>query len=114
LIVQDPHLFNLPDTMHGFEPDGILVLNTGRREADLPQRTGKTIAFAATEMAESVLGRPIPNVALVAAFMGALNVFPLEGLEQALVRRFPQAVAEKNVTLARQAYQLGGELYARA
>jgi len=26
-------------------------------------------------MAEEILGRPIPNVALVAAFMGALNIF---------------------------------------
>jgi pyruvate ferredoxin oxidoreductase gamma subunit len=63
-------------------------------------------------MAEEMLGRPIPNVALIAALMGALNLFPLEGLEKALKRRFPDAIAEKNMAMAKQSYELGGKLYA--
>jgi pyruvate ferredoxin oxidoreductase gamma subunit len=113
LIIQDPHLLNLTETMHGFDANGTLVINSGRKKAAPPHHAaGKVIAFPATEMAEEILGRPIPNVALVAAFMGALNIFPIDGLEKALERRFPKAVAEKNIALARKCYQLGGELYA--
>jgi len=113
LIIQDPHLLNLAETMHGFDANGTLVINTGRSTSTPPHHAaGKVIAFPATEMAEEILGRPIPNVALVAAFMGALNIFPIDGLEKALERRFPKAVADKNIALARKCYQLGGELYA--
>lgn len=112
LIVQDPHLLNLPETMQGFDRNGILIANTGRKKEVTSAYPGKTIAFPATAMAEEMLGRPIPNVALIAAFMGALNLFPLEGLEKALMRRFPKSIAEKNMALAKKSYELGGKLYA--
>lgn len=112
LIVQDSHLLNLPETTQGFDPNGILIVNTGRTKEVTGAYSGKTIAFPATAMAEEMLGRPIPNVALIAALMGALNLFPLEGLEKALKRRFPDAIAEKNMAMAKQSYELGGKLYA--
>lgn len=116
LIVQDPTLVHQVRLFEGIGPDAFVLLNTSRSFGDLGLdsvvtmlRPGRARSIAATELARSVLGRPLPNTALLGAFAALTEVVSLASVLAAIRDAFPGAAGELNVSLAEQAYALAVE-----
>ncbi len=104
LIVQDPGLLHLPGTTAGLAAGGGILANAGESSEAVGAVTGHpTVAINATAMAMEVLGRPMPNVPLLAAFLAVTGLLPVEALSKALAERFSGEVLEKNRELVRAA-----------
>lgn len=100
LVVQDAGLLHLPATLDGLKPGGGIVVNSQRPSADLAAECGKpVVALPASRMAAEILGRPMPNVALLSAFLTLTGLLPAEALVKALAHRFKGEVLDRNVRL---------------
>lgn len=69
-----------------------MLVNAGRRErlgpsADFPPERG--VSVPATRIAEETLGRPIPNTALLGAFLALTGLADLDALDTALAEHPP-------------------------
>lgn len=97
LIVQDAGLLELPGVTEGLRPGGGIVVNDTRPPEELERLTGRpTLGLPAARLALEILGRPMPNVALLAAFLTITGLLPVTALEKALGHRFKGEVLEKN------------------
>jgi len=101
LIIQDPTLLGVSGVLAGLAPGGGIVVNAGRKESlpfDAP--AGARVAFLpATRLALEALGRPLPNVAMLAAFLALTQFIPLDALGAAIDRRFTEKIAAGNRAL---------------
>jgi pyruvate ferredoxin oxidoreductase gamma subunit len=113
LIVQDPTLLYQVDLFNGLREAGIVLINSTRPIDDLglgglnerlPQV--RLVALPATEIAVRHVGRPVPNVPLLAAFAAVTGLIGIESVIAAIRDKFPQRIAEMNVAAARDAYAL--------
>ena len=111
LIVQDATLFNAIDVFSGLKPDGYVLINSskgvdeleiGEAVDDLPD--GHVVTVPATELALKHLRRPTPNTVLLGAFAAMGDMLGLDGVEQAILEKFPGKVGEMNVAAAKAAY----------
>ena len=102
LIVQDESLMNEPGLLDGLTPGGGILVNSNATSEVLGDRHGRDmVALPATRLAVELLGRPIPNVALLAAFLSLTELLPLTALEKALAERFSGEVLKRNLALVR-------------
>ncbi len=100
LIVQDQALLQVPGVLQGLSERGRILVNSSRSSESLQQQLGtEVLAIPAAQIAERFLGRPLPNTALVAAFLTLTGVCSLEALNKALAARFAGKVLEKNLAL---------------
>lgn len=96
LIIQDQALLvHVPDIATGLKPHGAILVNSRRQ---LPWAvSGQSIyTLPATQLALKYLGRPVPNTALLAAFIQLTQLLPLSALEGALTHRFEGKLLEAN------------------
>jgi pyruvate ferredoxin oxidoreductase gamma subunit len=106
LIIQDSSLLHIPSVLEGLKPKGAILVNSPLSSEELTKQYGRPMeALPGTQMAVDMLGRPMPNVALLAAFLSLSSILPHEALEKALAHRFKGEVLEKNIKLAEQAWQ---------
>jgi len=113
LIIQDSTLLHQVDVFAGLKKDGYVLLNTNRGFVDLglgdfvsgrpPERL---CAIGATDISLKHLGRPIPNVPLIAGFAALSGRLRLESVHKAIRERFSGKVAEGNIGAATEAYNL--------
>lgn len=104
LIVQDDALLNVPGVLDGLhEQGGVLVNSTRSTEALSAQLDREVVALPAGTLAREILGRPVPNTALLSAFVTMTGFMPLDALVQAVTRRFKGDIAERNTRLIREA-----------
>ncbi len=113
LIVQDCSLLHQVDLFTGLKPRGFVLLNTSRTLeelglAELAQgaRSYRFAMLPASELAMKHVGRPVPNAALLGGFAAVTGELGLESVVQAILEKFPKAIADKNVAAARAAYAL--------
>jgi pyruvate ferredoxin oxidoreductase gamma subunit len=107
LIVQDEALLHVPGVADGLLPEGGILVNSTQDSAALAERLGKpVIALPALQLAKKILGKPVPNTALLAAFLTLTGMLPVDALEKAVNRRFKGEIAEKNTQLIREAAQM--------
>lgn len=111
LIVQDPTLLYQVDLFAGLAPEGFLLINTGRtlETLGIDSLLGRhaeenIVTVPATEIARRVIGRPLPNAALLGAFAALTGAIRMESLEAAIRLKFSAAVAEANINAAREAH----------
>ncbi len=115
LVVQDPTLLHVLAVLEGATPVTYLLVNTSRSFADIGLEgyvdwlaPGRAATLPATEMAREVLGRPMPNTALLGAFAALTGVVTLDAVTTAIRKRFdgvlPPAVVEANVEVATRAF----------
>jgi pyruvate ferredoxin oxidoreductase gamma subunit len=111
LIIQDPTLLHQVDVFSGLKPDGYILLNTNRSFAEMglgdftrgrPQQRLRTLP--ATEISLRHLGRPIPNVPLLAGFAALSGLIRLESVHKAIAEKFSGKVAQGNIAAATDAY----------
>jgi pyruvate ferredoxin oxidoreductase gamma subunit len=111
LIVQDPTLLHQVDVFGGLVPEGLVLLNTGRRPEELGLRD---LAFRlhtvpASELARRHLGRPLPGPALLGAFAALTGIVSIDSVVGAIRERFHGATGEGNAAAARAAHDLVAE-----
>jgi pyruvate ferredoxin oxidoreductase gamma subunit len=112
VLVQDPTLLHQVDLFAGLGPEGFLLVNTSKtlEELGLAELAGtldvrRVATVPATELARELLGRPLPNAALLGGFAALTRQVGLEAVIDAIRERFAGAVGEGNAKAAEAAYQ---------
>lgn len=104
LIVQDQALLFVPGVLAGLNPQGAVLVNAKTDSQALRAQLGcEVVALAATELAQEVLHKPLPNTALIAAFFALTELVPLAALRAVLPRRFGGEVLARNLVLVDKA-----------
>jgi pyruvate ferredoxin oxidoreductase gamma subunit len=104
VIIQDPSLLHVAGIAQNVGPGGGVLINSSRKIEGLVHAAGVMVAsLPATAMALRVLGQPIPNTALLAAFLSLSLLFPLAALERVLMQRFEGEALQRNLRLMREA-----------
>lgn len=107
LIVQDEALLHVAGVLNGLLPGGGILVNSNRTSEELSTMVGQpVVALPASNLANEVLGRPVPNTALLAAFLSLSDLLPQESLAKALGERFKGKVLDLNVSLIQKAAQM--------
>lgn len=101
LIVQDATLLHEPDLAAGLLPGGGILVNTTLDAGEIRRRHGlEVVALPASALAERHLGRRLPNVALLGAFLALTRLLPTSALSEAIAARFATKNPEQNIALA--------------
>lgn len=100
VIVQDETLLASSGPLEGMLPEGAAVINSARDARAIAASLGCAVyALPATQLSQEMLGRPMPNTALLAALLALTRLLPLGGLKNALAQRFKGDVLERNLAL---------------
>ena len=106
LIIQDQALLQVPGVTDGLRPGGKILVNSNRSSAELSEELGRSVvSLPATSLANQILGRPVPNTALLSAFLTLTEILPREALVRSLGQRFKGPVLERNTQLIEAAAQ---------
>lgn len=115
VVLQDPTLLRNGDVLDGLTDDGVVVVNSSRTATELAAaglllRPGqRLVTVPATELSRELLGRPLPNTALLGAVAAVTDVVSLEAVSGAIRQRFAsrsEDVVAANVRLAEAAHAL--------
>ena len=101
VIVQDATLLGALPILDGLRPEGFVLVNSTK---DITLDAGNVFVVPATEIALELVGRPVPNAALLGGFAAVSGVVSLEAVSAAIRDRFAGAVAEANVAAAERAF----------
>ncbi|HEU5036620.1 MAG TPA: 2-oxoacid:acceptor oxidoreductase family protein [Nocardioides sp.] len=105
VVIQDPTLLPVVPVLQGVTPATYVLVNTSRTPAELGlDEVRRVTTVPATELARQVLGRPLPNTALLGALAGLTGVVSLDALVDAIRQRFTGTVADANVEIAVRAH----------
>ena len=111
LMVLDPTLVHQVRLFEGVAPDTYLLVNTTRTFTDLGLddlvdrlQPARAMTVPASDIAREVLGRPLPNTALVGAFAALTGVVTRAAVTAAVEQTFTGSLAELNVLAAVRAY----------
>lgn len=109
LLVLDPTLPETTPITTGLKEGGVIVYNTPKpaKEAAcvFDVKLSKFGVLDATGIAESVIGRPIPNTTMLGAFARVTGVLKLESICNAMEKRFDTRIAEMNKEAASAGYE---------
>jgi len=83
---------------------GFADLGLGDFVKDRPARRTRTLP--ATELGLKHLGRPIPNVPLLAGFAALSGLIRLESVHKAISEKFSGKIAQGNIAAATEAYNM--------
>jgi pyruvate ferredoxin oxidoreductase gamma subunit len=104
VIVQDDALIHVPGVLDGILPGGGILINSTRSADQFEVPAGvELVTLPASAMAKEVLGRPVPNTALLAGFLALTGLFPVDALVKVLGHKFKGEVLAKNEELIREA-----------
>jgi len=107
LIIQDEALMNIPGITEGLRAGGGILLNTPRDRDSYAGTLDSSLAtLPATQLAQQYLGRPVPNTALLSAFLKLTDLLPQPSLIESLEERFQGPVLEKNIALIEAAAEI--------
>ena len=116
LIIQDPTLLHQVDLFNGLPKTGFILLNSTRSFDELGLagfvggfRPDRLCTLPATVIALKHVGRPVPNVPLLAAFAAITGQIRHDSVVKAIREKFPSAIAEKNVSAAAEAFELASK-----
>ena len=112
LIIQDPTLLHQVKVFSGLQEDGFVLINTSRGldELGLDEfaegfKPGRLVTLAASEIAKSRLGRPMPNTSLLGGFAAMTGLVSLESVARAIRQKFSGEIADSNVLASEDAYE---------
>jgi pyruvate ferredoxin oxidoreductase gamma subunit len=108
LIIQDTTLLHQVDLFSGLDPaKGYLLINTASELTELgigelvdAFPAGHVAAVDASGIAYKLLGRPVPNIALLGAFCALTSRLQLGSVQEAVKQKFPGAIGDKNAAAA--------------
>lgn len=106
LIIQDRALLNDPGVLDGLRPGGGILINTSLDATTLSEHLGHAVVtLPATQLAMAQLGKPVPNTALLSAFLNLTQMLPMTSLTKALGQKFKGDILERNLSLIETASQ---------
>ena len=77
-----------------------MLINSSRAPGELGlANDGSVVTIPASQLAKEHLGRPVPNTALLSAFLSLTGLFPGEALTKVLGAKFKGVVLENNIRL---------------
>jgi pyruvate ferredoxin oxidoreductase gamma subunit/2-oxoisovalerate ferredoxin oxidoreductase gamma subunit len=104
LFILDPKMVEASDVVRGLKTDGVVVANSNRESEEvvslLKVKLSRVGVVDATAIGLEVLGRPIPNTALLGAFARTTGLISLESIKKAIRKRFKGADVDLNVRAA--------------
>lgn len=104
LIIQDATLLHEAGLTAGLQDGGGILINSTLSSDEISDKYGQEmLSIPATQMAVEEVGRPVPNVALLSAFLELTEMLPHKALTKALSERFKGHVLDNNLRLAKQA-----------
>ncbi len=106
LIIQDPSLIGAVNIFRGVKKNTFVVINTEKQSREirgLPKNL-KIQTVPATQIALTILGKPIINTILLGAFAGACGLINPLSLRKAITERFKGEIAQKNLRAMNTAY----------
>ncbi|MFK5968679.1 MAG: 2-oxoacid:acceptor oxidoreductase family protein [Candidatus Marithrix sp.] len=107
LIIQDQALLHVSGVTDGLLPNGKILVNSPQSSDELSQQLGKeVISIQASMLAKKILGRPVPNTTLLAAFFALTGMLSQQSLRKVLQHKFKDVVLEKNLLLIQKAVEL--------
>lgn len=111
VIVLDETLSETVDVTMGLKPEGVMVVNSAKGEAELLKLPGfsgvkRLAAIDATTLALEVLGSPIVNTAMLGAAVAAAELLPYDAVNRAIADLMPPPLVEKNQRVAKKAYDI--------
>lgn len=113
ILIQDPTLLHQVDVFAGLKQAGYVLLNTNRGFDALglsdfisSRPVERLRTLAATEISLKHIGRPIPNVPLIAGFAALSGLIRLESVIKAIGEKFSGKMADGNIAAATEAYNL--------
>jgi pyruvate ferredoxin oxidoreductase gamma subunit len=113
VIIQDPTLLRQIDVFSGLKPNGFVLINTkstfeelglGEMASDWP--ADRLCTLPAIDLALKHVGRPVPNVPLLAGFAALSGKIKLSSVVNAINAKFSGKVAAGNVAAASEAYEI--------
>jgi len=106
IVVQDATLLDIIDVAKGLKKDGKAIINTEKKPEELNINTDAEVyTVNATKIALDILGVPIVNTLMLGAFAAITKEVSLEALQQAIEKRFPPKLAEKNARAVEVMYK---------
>jgi pyruvate ferredoxin oxidoreductase gamma subunit len=99
LVIQDPALLHVPGVTTGLRAGGAILADGSPEPGFDDSLDCPIVRIQATRLAVEHLGRPVPNTALMAAFLTLTGLMPVESLIRALGQRFKGDVLERNQRL---------------
>jgi pyruvate ferredoxin oxidoreductase gamma subunit len=113
LIIQDPTLLCQIDVFAGLKKDGFILINTKSTFEELGLSdyvrdwpADRLCTLAATDLGLKHVGRPMPNVPLLAGFAALSGLLKLESVCNAINVKFSGKVAQGNIAGATEAFDL--------
>ena len=111
VVIIDPTLVHQVDVFSGLSPDGYVLINTARQLRDLGLdtlcerfRAERVQTVPATELARELVGRPLPNAAVLGGFAALSRQVSLGSVADAIRERFSGRLATGNVAAAERAF----------
>lgn len=107
VAVLDPTLMKTVPFTEGIKENGIIIINSKDNPTEIRKTLntdkGKVWTVPATEIAIKILGMPITNTAMLGATAQATGIVNLESIEKVVKERFKASIAEKNMTVIKEA-----------
>jgi pyruvate ferredoxin oxidoreductase gamma subunit len=111
VIVIDPTLLHQVDVFGGLRSDGYVLVNTARSLGELGLqeligrlRPERARTVPATQFARELLGRPLPNAAILGGFAALSGAVSLGSVTAAVSARFSGKVGEGNAAAAERSF----------
>jgi pyruvate ferredoxin oxidoreductase gamma subunit/2-oxoisovalerate ferredoxin oxidoreductase gamma subunit len=108
LLILDPGMPETMDVTGGLKEGGVILFNTTHHPEEAVKlfkvKLSKLGVIDATGIAERVLGRPIPNTAMLGALSKTTGLLRLESVNKAIEKRFSGKLAEVNIQAAKAGY----------
>jgi pyruvate ferredoxin oxidoreductase gamma subunit len=112
LIIQDPTLLHQVDVFAGLKKNGFILINTKATFEELglddfvrDWPADRLCTLAATDLGIKHVGRPVPNVPLLAGFAALSSLIELGSVVMAINTKFSGKVALGNVAAATEAFE---------
>jgi pyruvate ferredoxin oxidoreductase gamma subunit len=111
VIIQDVTLIHQVDLFSGLSSDGYVLINTTSSFSELDfgdffDRFDPTrlMTCPATDIALELLGRPLPNAALLGGFAALSGEITLDAIDKAVREHFSGSVGERNAAAVKAAF----------
>ncbi|HHV80301.1 MAG TPA: 2-oxoacid:acceptor oxidoreductase family protein [bacterium] len=113
IVVLDPSLLKLSDTLEGWKDSSVLIINTNKSPKEIREslnlKGGKVCTIDATRISMDTIGRNIPNTPLLGALIRVMGTPSLDGVLEELRRKFSGRFSEKvmqgNIEAVKRAYE---------
>jgi pyruvate ferredoxin oxidoreductase gamma subunit len=111
VAVIDPTLLKVVNVAEGLHETGAVIINAEEPPSDLRKKMklkgGNVWSVPASEIASKILGRDIPNTAMIAAVVRASNIVRLDAVKKAIetFEYFNSRIAQLNIQVVEEAYK---------